>query len=948
MSDATTHIPSRDEILRELADIHVTQARDPGEENARNLRRLAQAIRNAEGHFALIFAVCNDRREQRRLGRSLGAQLANPPVDVTVAGSEPSLLDVLSAAPDPPRPLFVYGLEQMLPSGDDGLRRRENTLHELQLRREQFRSLGRPLLLWLPEYAYTLIGQQAVDFWSWQSGGFFFTETRRSPRASGGPTSPWRDVTNLPTLDRRFVKRPEMEAALQALRKRHNLSLVGPGGAGKTSLALALAEELKDEFPDGRFFLDGGAARLKQTGLAGLVRSVIWLRSPEAHLPDDVGVLRGMYLHVFTNRRCLFILDDVSDPRAVETLLPPPNCTLIATSRTPLGASGLETLHLGGLSVRDATHLLLEMAPALNESRLQEIAAKLEGNPLAVRLAGSLLAESPHLAEQLLRSDDTELKRLMAIALRRLYEQLDDDTARALRCCTVFPGWFDSEAEAYVSQDPDNHLLLNLHELALVLRSADGARFRSAAAIRPVAMSDMPAEELFETQFRQADYYLAVCRRIRTAYDSGSEGWREVLDRESDNIKAGQAWAAANHQHNEAIARQCSGYPAVLAPILNFWLAPAERNRWFNAARDAAKVLNDPATEAQLLFTLGHDAMQAGSNEAAAMLREAVQKAQEAQRTDIEIGALCGLAQLADPQHAEGLARQALDRARSSGNQSLEIGPLMVLTQTYLRTGRLEEALRLNEDTLRVANCTGNRAQLADAYTIAGSLHASTQDFARARENLGEALRIRTELGDQRGQMVALRQLGSVEALASLFQQGIGHLEQALAMARALSDDASAAAILTDLGRAYIFTGNIRRANDVSLQALELGRQSSGQTYINRALTNLGMVTQRLGDYEGSQRYLRQALEHAQAGDTGDEARILTELGRNHVMMGRHQEAEAFLSKALTLAQQLKDPRLEQELTALMSELHGGGDAGVGRASSTTSAAGTNPARRVR
>src|ERR1035441_8580818 len=194
MSDATTHIPSRDEILRELADIHVTQARDPGEENARNLRRLAQAIRNAEGHFALIFAVCNDRREQRRLGRSLGAQLANPPVDVTVAGSEPGLLDVLSAAPDPPRPLFVYGLEQMLPSGDDGLRRRENTLHELQLRREQFRSLGRLFLLCLPEYAYTLIGQQAVDFWSWKSGGFFFTETRRSPRASGGPTSPWRDV----------------------------------------------------------------------------------------------------------------------------------------------------------------------------------------------------------------------------------------------------------------------------------------------------------------------------------------------------------------------------------------------------------------------------------------------------------------------------------------------------------------------------------------------------------------------------------------------------------------------------------------------------------------------------------------------------------------------------------------------------------------------------------
>jgi tetratricopeptide (TPR) repeat protein len=924
---AATHIPSRDEILRELSDIYVAQARDPSEENARNLRRLAQAIRNAEGRFALIFAVCNDRREQRRLGRSLGARLPSPPIEVVVTGDDPSLLDTLSAASDSPRPLFVYGLEQLLPSGNAGIRRRENTLHELQLRREQFRSLGRPLLLWLPEYAYTLIGQQAVDFWSWQGGGFFFAETRSSPRATGGPTGPWRNPSNLPTLDRRFVKRPEMEAALQVLREHRNLNLVGTGGVGKTSLALALAEQLRNEFPDGRFFLDSGPARLEKDGLAAFVRGVIWLANPEAHLPDDIGGLRGMYLHAFSSWRCLFILDDVSDPHVVETLLPPPYCALIATSRAPLGARGLEVLHLRELSVPDATRLLLEMAPALDESRAQEIAAKLEGNPLAVRLAGSLLAESPHMAEQLLRSDAPELKGLLATALRRLYEQLDDDTARALRCCTVFPGWFDSEAEAFVSQDPDNHMLSNLHELALVLRSPDGARFRLAAAIRPVAMSDMPAEELFEAQSRHADYYLTVCGRIRTAYNSATEGWRELLNTESDNIKAGQSWTAANYQRHETIARRCCGYPAMLAPILNLWLAPAERDLWFSAARGAATILNDPATEAQLLFILGHDAMQVGSTEAAGTLREAVQKARDAHRPDVETGALCGLAQLAvssgDLGGAEELARQALDRAQDSGNQSLEVGPLMVLMQTYTRTGRIEEALRLNEQAISVASRMGNHAQLAGVYAIAGSLHVLAQDFARAAESCEEALRIRAELGDQRGQMEALRQLGIVEAVADRIDQGVGHLEQALAMARSLGDDASAAAILTDLGRAYIAIGEIRRASDLSLQAFELGQRSGEQACVERALTNLGMTTLRLGDYEGSERYLRQALASAQAGDRGDEARILTELGRNHVMTGRHQEAEALLSKALTLVQQLKDSRLEEEIAALMSELHG-------------------------
>jgi len=239
--------------------------------------------------------------------------------------------------------------------------------------------------------------------------------------------------------------------------------------------------------------------------------------------------------------------------------------------------------------------------------------------------------------------------------------------------------------------------------------------------------------------------------------------------------------------------------------------------------------------------------------------------------------------------------------------------------------GRLEEALRLNDDTIGIAGRTGNQTQRADAYTIAGSLHALAQDFARAAENFEEALRIRTVVGDQRGQVEAFRQLGTTEALAGRIEQGIGHLEQALKMARSsvLADDASAAAILTDLGRAYIAMGDIRHANDVSLQALELGQESGGQASIERALANLGMTTQRLGDYEGSERYLNQALALVHAGDNGDEARVLTELGRNYVMTGRHQEAEALLSKALTLAQQLKDTRLEEEIAALMSELHG-------------------------
>jgi len=119
MTSPTAPIPSRAEILRQLSDIQDTLERDPATEIERNIRRLAQAIKNAEGHFGLVFAVCNDRREQRRIGREIGMKLPRRPVEIEVDGSESSLLDILSMVPEAPRPLFVYGVEQLLPSGEE-------------------------------------------------------------------------------------------------------------------------------------------------------------------------------------------------------------------------------------------------------------------------------------------------------------------------------------------------------------------------------------------------------------------------------------------------------------------------------------------------------------------------------------------------------------------------------------------------------------------------------------------------------------------------------------------------------------------------------------------------------------------------------------------------------------------------------------------------------------
>ena len=925
MNDAMPAIPSRDEILSQLSDIQASVTRDPAEETERNIRRLAQAIKNAGGRFALNFAVCNDRDEQRRLGREIGMKLPALPVEVVLDGTEPSLLDVLSTIPEAPRPLFVYGVEQLLPSGEEGVRRREATLHEFQHRREQFRGLGRPLLLWLPEYAYALIGQQAVDFWSWQSGGFFFVGRTAilSDRRAG--------LSNLPLLRSDFVRRPEMGPALQLLRRHHLLNITGAGGSGKTTLAIALAEEVKDEYPDGQLLIQAGT-RQGQDSVAATLSQAIWLVDPEAALPDNLASLRSVYLHALGSRRWLLILDDATDEGVVQAMLPPADSALVVTSRVSFRESGLQVVRLGALSPAEARELLLSVVPGLDPSRADRIADRLEGNPWAIRLAGALLAESPRL----------DLTRGLESLFRRFYERLDADEARVLRLCSVFVDSFDGQAEEYVAGDSKNQYLLKLRDRALISSWALGDRFVMPEAVRKWAGSYMPADELFDAQLRHATHYLAVCERTskalwRAGSQEGSQELWQLLDAEWENIKAGQAWAAVNYHKNDDAARLCSGYPLALVSILQLRLRPGEREQWLKAGSDAARLVNDPEAEAFNLYWLGTlHSEQLKLGQADEELTEVLRQARSAGRKDLETRTLSDLARLNlqanDLEKAERYAQLAVEAARAASDEAAEAYALVELAQTYTRMDRLSEALSLAIEGSRLAVRSGDPGRVADAYLTAGGLYQRSNDFSRALDNYRKAKEIIDEMGDPRRQMVVLRRVGEVELLAGqagqsdsaerLISSGMDHLEQALRLARTEGLHADTAAILASLGQAYLATGDLRRAEDVSKQALELADESHDPNLTGAALANLGITTQQLGDYEGSARLLRQALALAeQTGNRRSEAVTLTLLAANNISMGQYDEAEQALARASQLAQALGDSRLAESVDRAAAEL---------------------------
>ncbi|MGH9839923.1 MAG: tetratricopeptide repeat protein, partial [Blastocatellia bacterium] len=179
-SQANGHyVPTSDEVVAKILQFESDPATQAIGDPEHLFRLMKQVLENRRGRFALHFVVYDGAPQRKQIVRRLREEMPDQrPVEVQLSESDESILDKLLSAPDAPEPLFVYGIERLLPSGKElhNTLRRERSLRELQLQRERFRTLGRPLLLWMPEYVYSMIGQQAVDFWSWQSGAFFFTK----------------------------------------------------------------------------------------------------------------------------------------------------------------------------------------------------------------------------------------------------------------------------------------------------------------------------------------------------------------------------------------------------------------------------------------------------------------------------------------------------------------------------------------------------------------------------------------------------------------------------------------------------------------------------------------------------------------------------------------------------------------------------------------------------
>jgi predicted ATPase/class 3 adenylate cyclase len=371
----------------------------------------------------------------------------------------------------------------------------------------------------------------------------------------------WR--TTLPVQATPLVGRERELAEARVLLARGGrlLTLTGPGGAGKTRLALQLAADSVDAFEDGVFFVDLSALRDVELVLPTVAQAV--------GVRDAGGQAAGARLmDALADSKILIVVDSVeqvvdSAPEVGRLLASCPGLEIVATSRAALRLTGEQEYPVPPLPEDEAVELFTERARAvrpgfeLNGDRhaVAEICARLDGLPLAIELAAARvkLLPPPKLLARLDQSlslltggarDAPERHQTLRATIDWSYELLEEDERALLARLSVFAGGFTLDAAESVC-DASFDGLASLVEKSLVSEreTEDGEpRFALLETVREYARERLEAlGEVDAVSERHAGHVLALVEEIGRM-DTPNEGLLTPVAREFENVRAARAW----------------------------------------------------------------------------------------------------------------------------------------------------------------------------------------------------------------------------------------------------------------------------------------------------------------------------------------------------------------------------------------------------------------------
>ena len=602
--------------------------------------------------------------------------------------------------------------------------------------------------------------------------------------------------TNLRHAMTSFVGREDEVERLDALLAEHRLlTLIGPGGAGKTRLAGAVAGRQRGRAPDGVWMVelatisdpaDVGASVLGALGLreASLLRQSTAGGTGSAG-PSDTDPVAHL-LDVLAERETVVVLDncehlvEAAAVLADQLLAHCPGLRIIATSREPLGIPGerLELVPPLGLPPADAdaqealehpavrlfADRAADAAPgfavdAATVGSVVEICRRLDGLPLAIELAAARLRSLP-VTQIAARLDDRfrlltggsraalPRQQTLRAVVDWSWDLLTEDERLVARRVAVFPAGVTPESAAAVCSGNalDAHAILDLlaalvDRSLLVLVDRDAPRYRMLETIREYGIEQLAEhDELSPTRTAHAHHFAALADEADTHLRGPEQlPWFRRLEAERDNLLAALRWLADDGDARRALRLAISlGW---------FWVLSGSPNDATAAIRLAHAVPGDadPLDRliAENLLLFGDDAMTADLRTDVAALLDELDELDLSPRP-LAVAAAPVLAWFSsDPARAERLFARSLE----SDDPWVRATVPLALAQTAENVGDVEGIRRHLEEALVAFRALGERWGLTATLSSVASLRMLEDDLDGAAAALEEARALFQELG---------------------------------------------------------------------------------------------------------------------------------------------------------------------------------------------------------
>lgn len=639
-----------------------------------------------------------------------------------------------------------------------------------------------------------------------------------------------------------FVGRgAEVAELLAIIEKSRLVTLTGAGGCGKTRLALRLATELEDGYPDGAWWIELAAVSQPEEVPLAVANGL--------HLREEPGrPLMQTLAEQLAGRRTLLVVDNCEHVLGacavlVEELIgASQSLTILDTSREPLGIAGEFVWRVPSLDGEAAARLFVERAAQMRpgfmpnpseKDAIAQICRRLDGIPLAIELAAAR-CRMMNPARIAVGLDDrfrlltggvrTSLPRQQTLetSVAWSYDLLEDAERAVLRRLSVFAGGFTLEAAEAVCEDDlvDEYAVLDLVS-RLVDKSVVQAdhldaesRYRLLETVRLYARERLlDAGETDASRDRHCEFFLRLAETAEPGL-AGPEGprWLARLEQEHDNLRSALEWAEASGNRTRCL-RLCTA-------LTLFWELRGhlgEGCRWF------ARVLqfdDEPSVaRARSLWGAAHAAVYHDDYQTATL--RAPQALEMGRLLDDDWAMARALNTLGwiqlwfEPDLALEALRQSIRLGHRSGDNWVIADGWKMITVAWLvkeeHSGLRDALVELH----RVATALDNKFFIAWYHCCAGWMAAREGAFEAARAALEESLRLCEEVGEPATGGVAVAVLGEVESLTGDYDSAEHRLNRFLERAAVTGGASGVPCVIPVLAALALGRGNPSGAREI-------------------------------------------------------------------------------------------------------------------------------------